>query len=343
MAGIRIPKPKVNLGPTVRFGMGYPLLKEDAEIKQCREWANYRDSMSHDPNMYDIMNCQFDTTNCDAVRVDKAGQIIVTDEISGERKYMMYETAFYQLLNTIQIPLSFAQRVSPGMLAELINSMISQHFTRQCFIKTYAGQAATSFTFKTSDRPLAISAYRMFEALNTKQTKQECKIDFALALRQGFKSLCAMEFADYRGKDVKGAVEVLISDSMDCRPQVVGMVITPKSHALIRSLAFPIETDDAQKAQAMMATFITRIGSEIDRHVKLYSNLEKVRVNDEMAAKIRARASKSLKQPYLVQVGHTLAQQYEALQGLRKNPKNTIMGKRDVAFFAGYLLDLARQ
>lgn len=335
-------KPKINLGPVVRFGMGYPLIKEDTEIKQCKEWTQYRDAMSHDPNLYDVINPRYDSTTCDAVKIDKAGQIIVTDVDGEQNRYSMYEPAFYQLLNTLQIPMSFAQRVTPAALADLINSMLEQHFIRQCFIKTYAGRGATSFTFKTADRPLKLSAFQMFEYLNTRQLKHECKIDFEFALRQGFTSILASSFSDYRTKDVKGAVEILVSDSGSFRPFVAGMVITPLSHALIRSLTFPIETDDPDKAQAMAATYITRIGSEIDKWTKLYSNLEKTKVTEDMASKIKGRASKSLKQPIEVKVGNTLAQHYDALRPLRKNPKNTIVGKRDLAFFAGFLLDLAR-
>lgn len=330
-------KNRPKLGPIARFGLGYPLIKEDDKVIQCQEWVQFRDSMSHDPNRYDIMNPNWEQSECDRVSVDKAGQLIV-----GGRKYMMYETAFYQLLSALQIPLSFAMRVPPTALTDLINSMLERQFIRSCYIKTYDGVGAVAFTFKSDERPIALSVYRLFENLNQKRTKSECKVDFLFCLTQGFKSIMALQFSEYRGQPVMGAVEILASDSMEFRPFVSGMVIAPKSHMLIKSLCLPIETNDATKAMSMSETFITRIGGDIGSWIKRYNNLEKVTVTEEMASVIQSRAKKSLKQKFEVKAGETLAKVYESLIPLRKNQKNTILEKRSIAFFAGFLASLAQ-
>lgn len=323
--------------PVVKFGRGFSIIQEDKKITACKEWKQIRDHFQNN-TAYDVIGPNPVNFSMDGMSVSRSGTVT----IPGHGDYfMMYETAFQQLLSTLELPNFIAEKMPVDVLVAIINGLIQDNFTRNATVK-FTNGAIYSFGFSNANKPMGLSASQLFEHLNSKEVKQQHKMDFLFGVNQGFRSNLVMKFSDYRDKEVGGAFEILFSDAMDCKPRVTGVVVTPKGHIFIRSLSFVVDTSDIEKAYDMMSSYITRIYGEIDKYVKLHPKMESTKLTAETLEKVTSRASKCLRnysnKPLKIEVGMTVDKVFDALLEHREGA--SIMAKRDMAYFCFDLLDL---
>ena len=326
--------------PVVKFGRGFSIIQEDKKIVTCKEWKQLRDHQQA-TFAYDVITPASFKFSMDGIEVSRSGTVTIPHYGA---HFMMYETAFQQLLSALELPNFIAGKMPPDVLVAIINGLIQQdHFTRNATVKLTNG-AVYSFGFSNANRPMSLSSFSLFEHINTKEVKQQHKMDFLFGVNQGFRSNIVMKFSDYRDKDVGGAVEILFSDAMDCKPRVTGLVVTPKGHIFIRDLSYVIDTNDNDKAFDMVSSFITRVAGEIDNYVKLYPRMESTKLTKENLETIKARASKCLRnysrKPLKLEVGMTVDKAFDALLEHREGA--SLMAKRDMAYFCHDLLELCR-
>jgi len=323
--------------PTIRFGKGFSILKEDSTITPFKDWSKMsehfrgkRGAITHPIPI---------SFSMDDLSVSRGG-VFTAPRIG---KAMMYETAFLQLLGCLELPVSIAERMPSDILISIINGLIQENFTRQATVKCVDGNIY-SFSFSQSRKPFTTSANMLFDYLNSKQAKQQHKYDFLFGVIQGFRSNIVMRFSDYRDKDVGGAVEILYSDALDCRPRVTGVVATPRGHIFIRNLSFVVETDDRDSVCQMTSSFITRVAANIDSYVELYPKMEQTNLTAETVAKITQRASKCLRnyKKLKVEPGMAVSKAFDALLEHREAEKNSLLAKRDISYFGNDLLELCR-
>jgi hypothetical protein len=324
--------------PVVKFGRGFPIVQEDKKVVACREWKQLKDHYST-TLAYDILEPGPVSFMLDGVEIRRGGLMFIPRW--GGTGMMMYETAFQQLLSTLELPNSIAERLPVDVLIQVLKGLLADNFTRNATIKASGGHIF-AFGYTQAQKAYAMSAYRLFEYLNSKDIKTQHKYDFLFGVSSGFKSNLIMKFADYRDKPIGGAVEVLFSEAMDCKPRVTGLVTTPKGHIFIRNLSFVMDTDDQDTLYDMTSSFITRISSEIGEYVKKAEKLDTAKLTADAASKLKLRASKCIKHTPSValklEAGMTLSAVLDALQPHREALKNSLLGKRDIAYFANDVL-----
>lgn len=320
---------------------------ESEKIKLFTDNHSFYDYFNKNPALMESHRVTF---VADEISIAPNGRLITSDG----RDFVFYKPAFYQLLNHLQIPLKFATRIPDELFIKLINGLLSLKLTDMFTFRLDSNNGIVAFFVEKQSRH---ENYNIMSRIIERGSKFPDKMSFAFAATQHFGWMLYLRFDDGSTDDVGIGLELLSSDNFTCYPMITGTIFSPQGHAVMKKTSEPIyaknSVGDIGRINTVSAKVQSITGSlkgTMQEAAKIFGKMSEIKIQPNLKREIQNKATNMLRTSLSrknaglsLKKGMSLKEVYDNLRPLRKAINISLMEKRQISLFAGYLIELAER
>lgn len=328
------------------------------ELNYYYSWAEVENHLHCRHDGY-LIHCEIHEIPCDELSINKNGVLYrkaasQAPSVRGYRKknrvppnakYQLYKHTFHQLLNFLQIPVSFAKRISSDLLLLIVNRLLSEKYDRNLGIRL--GRNSDGFhtlsVYPSGSRSI-LSVYELFRKVNDGQLRDSTNIQMLYSIFDGLMASIYCRFAKRQRTDLFPGVELFYSDGFDCNPTVSGIMMNKRGFAILRSLSFPLDVSSGQSREQILKTVnsaIVQVYSSIDKFTDAKDVLQGRGLTDREVEALLSRASKMMNKPFELCHTMTLMDIFDETMRYQNRKNIPLLEKRRAGIFAGWLIEHA--
>lgn len=237
----------------------------------------------------------------DSIKLHRNGSI----RIEGI-EYHITDTAFYQIINYLGIPIKFCSRLSRAIFTELFNKMMGEQYENSFTIKiltTLTPQLIIGF--HPESKMTLPTAYIIFSNLLRDKKMTHRHTSFMAGVSCGLTYAMYLVFddyvdfkkqikEDYKGPYIWPGVEILFSPIWEVKPTITACILGENYVALdkSRSFKFDAKSTGMNKISPTLETFILNVKTDNEEMIDAFRNSFSTQVSDEVNSFIHRRLPK---------------------------------------------------
>ncbi len=257
------------------------------------------------------------------------------------KKYKLYNNGLGQILNYLDIPIKYAARIPSDLLIDTINRLLAESYNKKLNYKSIGTNIFAIFPHNLE----IFTSHSVFSSLLKKDKLGENDLKFLFATTQGWTTMVMLSLGGIKDKDDDSAghaaIEILYSDSGECKPTVSGMIVSSKGHAIIPNLSFQVDITHTPYKLFLksLETVIVKIKQDIAPYVEKFNKMGKTKITPALDAKLQNKASKVLPVKINSMKGKTMDEIFEQLSKARSGKEWTLWERRNFAQYIGKTLE----